>query len=185
VTSDRIARVFSQRNTICEELYSVKPKATCHVTRQSKHQCTCLESHSQLVLQKDYVKSKLSLEIKSMTWLPLSNATFVYISFKKFIVFNRKRKCFILTSYSLANWAYLVSLLIPHGLLHLTFSFKINISSKFLLTFYHFFHRWNDQYQLLKLQIRREIPSPRDKKRNTIALMKHFEILKAENIIRA
>jgi len=22
--------------------YSVKPKATCHVTRQSKHQCTCL-----------------------------------------------------------------------------------------------------------------------------------------------
>jgi len=22
----------------------VKPKATCHVTRQSKHQCTCLGS---------------------------------------------------------------------------------------------------------------------------------------------
>jgi len=26
------------------ELYSVKPKATRHVTRQSKHQCTCLGS---------------------------------------------------------------------------------------------------------------------------------------------
>jgi len=25
---------------IMEELYSVNPKATCHVTRQSKHQCT-------------------------------------------------------------------------------------------------------------------------------------------------
>jgi len=24
----------------------VKPKATCHVTRQSKHQCTCLGSAS-------------------------------------------------------------------------------------------------------------------------------------------
>jgi len=25
-----------------EELYSMKPKAACHVTRQSKHQCTRL-----------------------------------------------------------------------------------------------------------------------------------------------
>jgi len=25
-----------------KELYSVKPKATCHVTRQSKYQCTRL-----------------------------------------------------------------------------------------------------------------------------------------------
>jgi len=27
-----------------EELYSVKPKATCHVTRQSKHQCNARAS---------------------------------------------------------------------------------------------------------------------------------------------